>query len=161
MLRDKLLIVMAEDDDGHARLIQRNLRRAGVKNDIHHVRDGQEALDFIRGEGPHAGHVPQQPLLVLLDINMPRLDGVGVLRALKADPATARIPVIILSTTDDPREVARCYALSCNVYVTKPVEYEPFVEAIQRLGLFLQIVQAPEEPLGRGNIWLVERAATS
>src|SRR4051794_10547040 len=155
MLKEKLLIVMAEDDEGHARLIQRNLRRAGIQNEIQHVKDGQEALDFIRCRDRYTGRDRHQPLLILLDINMPRLDSVEVLRQLKADPATAKIPVIILTTTDDPREVARCYALNCNVYVTKPVDYEPFVDAIQKLGFFLQIVQAPEEPLGKGDVWLV------
>jgi CheY-like chemotaxis protein len=161
MLKDKFLIVMAEDDEGHAKLIQRNLKRAGIVNDIMHVKDGQEALDFIRCVGAYAGRSTKEPLLVLLDINMPRVDGVEVLRQLKADAATAKVPVIMLTTTDDPREVARCYALNCNVYVTKPIEYEPFVDAIQRLGLFLQIVQAPTDASGKTNIWLVEKAEPS
>jgi CheY-like chemotaxis protein len=76
---------------------------------------------------------------------MPRVDGVEVLRQVKAANATARIPVIMLTTTDDPREVERCYGLGCSVYITKPVEYDAFVEAIQRLGLFLQVVQVPRE----------------
>jgi CheY-like chemotaxis protein len=78
-----------------------------------------------------------------LDIKMPRVDGVEVLRQLKSDPRTATMPVIILTTTDDPREVRRCYQLGCNVYITKPVEYPAFVEAIKRLGLFLQVVKVP------------------
>ena len=82
-------------------------------------------------------------VLLLLDINMPRLDGVEVLRRIKADPETAKIPVIMLTTTDDPREVERCYELGCSVYLTKPVEYDGFIEAINRLGLFLQVVKVP------------------
>ena len=89
--------------------------------------------------------LPNGPLLLLLDINMPRVDGVEVLRRLKADPKTDEIPVIVLTTTDDPREVKRCYELGCNSYVTKPVEYDRFVEAVRRLGLFLAIVQVPRE----------------
>jgi CheY-like chemotaxis protein len=81
----------------------------------------------------------------VLDINMPRMDGVQVLAQIKAQESTSKIPVIMLTTTDDPREVQRCYELGCSVYVTKPVEYESFVEAVKRLGLFLQIVQIPPE----------------
>ena len=122
---------------------QRNLRRAGFVNEMIHVRDGQEALDYIHGEGDFAGRTINDYVLLLLDINMPRVDGVEVLRRIKADPNTAKIPVIMLTTTDDPREVERCYDLGCSVYLTKPVEYEGFIEAINRLGLFLQVVKVP------------------
>jgi CheY-like chemotaxis protein len=137
-------ILFAEDDEGHATLVERNLRRAGVANPIVHVRDGQEALDYVRGEGAHAGRSPDELLLIVLDINMPRVDGIEVLRQLKAGPSTSRIPVIMLTTTDDPSEIERCYELGCSVYVTKPVGYEEFVEAVRRLGLFLQIVEVPK-----------------
>lgn len=145
MLTEHLVILMAEDDDGHATLVQRNLRRAGIANEIVHVKDGQEALDYVRCEGAHADRRPNGPLLLLLDINMPKVDGVEVLRQVKADEHTARIPVIVLTTTDDPREVQRCYDLGCSVYITKPVAYEAFVEAVRRLGLFLSIVRVPRE----------------
>src|SRR5205823_2243720 len=81
--------------------------------------------------------------VLLLDINMPRVDGVEVLRRLKSDPRTAMLPVIMLTTTDDPREVEKCYQIGCNVYITKPVEYDAFVEAVKRLGFFLQVVRLP------------------
>lgn len=147
---EPLIIVMAEDDDGHATLIRRNLERAGVRNELVHVRDGQEALDYVHRRGSHAGRPLNAQLLLLLDIKMPRLDGIEVLRRMKADERTSKIPIIMLTTTDDPREIDRCYELGCNVYVTKPVEYEPFIDAIRRLGLFLEIVilpryQAPAE----------------
>jgi CheY-like chemotaxis protein len=145
MRTEQLVILLAEDDDGHAYLVCQNLEEAGVTNRITRVRDGQAALDYIRSEGAHAGRVPDGPLLVLLDINMPRVDGVEVLRQLKADPRTDQIPVIVLTTTDDPREVKRCYELGCSSYVTKPVQYDRFVEAVRRLGLFLAIVQVPRE----------------
>src|SRR5437868_6506488 len=145
MATEALTILLAEDDEGHASLIQRNLRRAGIVNDIKHVHDGQEALDYIRREGRYAERVCKGPLLLMLDINMPRLDGVEVLRQVKADPRTAKLPTVMLTTTDDPREVERCYGLGCSVYITKPVEYAAFVEALQRLGLFLQIVKVPRE----------------
>jgi CheY-like chemotaxis protein len=141
----ELVILMAEDDDGHAYLVRQNLQDGGLTNAIVHVRDGQEALDYVRCEGAYAGRVPNGPLLVLVDINMPRVGGEEVLRRLKADPRTDQIPVIVLTTTDDPREVRRCYELGCASYVTKPVEYDKFVEAVRRLGLFLSIVQVPRE----------------
>ena len=149
MAIEPLLIVLAEDDEGHASLVQRNLERAGLANGLHRLKDGQEALDFLRGEGDYAGRNPNQPVLVLLDIKMPRVDGVEVLRQLKANPRTALIPVIMLTTTDDPREIQRCYELGCSVYVTKPVDYQGFVEAIKRLGLFLQVVRVPENGKAR------------
>ena len=149
MAIEPLLIVLAEDDDGHASLVQRNLERAGLANGLHRLKDGQEALDFLRGEGDYAGRNPNQPVLVLLDIKMPRVDGIEVLRQIKADPRTALIPVVMLTTTDDPREIQRCYELGCSVYVTKPVDYQGFVEAIKRLGLFLQVVRVPENGKAR------------
>jgi CheY-like chemotaxis protein len=140
-----LVILLAEDDEGHAYLVQQNLADAGLSNQVVHVRDGQEALDFIHCVGPHQGRVPNGPLLVLLDINMPRVDGTEVLRRLKADPKTADLPVIMLTTTDDPREIKRCYETGCSSYVSKPVDYDRFVEAVRRLGLFLAIVRVPRE----------------
>jgi CheY-like chemotaxis protein len=145
MVTRELVIVMAEDDDGHAFLVQQNLSEAGIANEIVHVHDGQEALDFIRVQGAYANRTRNGPLLLLLDINMPRVDGVEVLRQLKSEPDHAQIPVIMLTTTDDPREVRRCYDLGCSSYVTKPVDYDKFVEAIRRLGLFLSIVKVPRE----------------
>ena len=142
---ESIVILLAEDDDGHASLVERNLKRSGITNTIVRVADGQEALEFVHSEGAYAGRVPNGPLLLLLDINMPRIDGVEVLRRLKADEKTAKLPVIMLTTTDDPREVARCYELGCSVYVIKPVAYDEFIEAVQRLGLFLSIVRVPRE----------------
>ena len=140
---ESLTILLAEDDDGHANLIHRNLERAGLANGFHRVSDGQEALDYVRGEGAYAGQTAEPNVLLLLDINMPRVDGIEVLRQLKGNPVTAMIPVIMLTTTDDPREVERCYQLGCNVYITKPVDYDGFINAIQQLGLFLQVVRVP------------------
>ena len=130
-------ILLAEDDDGHASLVQRNLERAGLINGFLRVRDGQELLDCLRTGGASQGQVLHEAIVVLLDINMPRIDGINALRQIKASPEMRRIPVIMLTTTDDPREIDRCYELGCNVYITKPVD------AIRRLGLFLQIVQRP------------------
>jgi CheY-like chemotaxis protein len=139
MTTESVTIVFAEDDDGHAELIKRNLHRAGLCNGLVRLRDGQEALDYFHQAGPDG----QQPCVLLLDIKMPRVDGIEVLRQMKADPRTATIPIIMLTTTDDPRDIRRCYELGCSVYITKPVEYEPFIDAIKRLGFFLQVVKVP------------------
>src|SRR5262249_46839305 len=143
MTTDPVTILLAEDDDGHANLVRRNLGRAGLVNSFQRVKDGQEALDYIRGEGPYAGQAPRRSLLLLLDIKMPRVDGIEVLRRVKADTQTSPVPVIMLTTTDDPREIERCYQLGCSVYITKPVEYQAFIDAVKRLGLFLQVVRVP------------------
>lgn len=140
-----LVILLAEDDEGHAYLVQQNLQDAGLSNKVVHVPDGQAALDFIHCTGAYSGREAGGPLLLLLDINMPRVDGVEVLRRLKGNPQTSELPVIMLTTTDDPREVKRCYELGCASYVTKPVDYDRFVEAVRRLGLFLAIVKVPRE----------------
>ena len=140
MSREAITILLAEDDDGHAVLVERNLRRAGVTNRIERARDGQDALDYLHGRGAHSGREPDGPLLMLLDINMPRVDGVEVLRQMKSSPSTSRIPVVMLTTTDNPHEVERCYDLGCSVYVTKPVTYDDLSEAMRRLSLFLSIV---------------------
>ncbi|MBN2566320.1 MAG: response regulator [Candidatus Eisenbacteria bacterium] len=141
----EVTILLAEDDAGHARLIEKNLRRSGLGNTIVTVNDGQKALDYVFAEGEYAGNDRPESLLVLLDLNMPVMDGYQVLQRMKADERSKRIPVIVLTTTDDAREVSRCYDLGCNVYVTKPVEYEQFAEAVRELGLFLSVVTMPNE----------------
>jgi len=143
MTANPVTILLAEDDDGHASLVQRNLERAGLLNGFLRVKDGQELLDCLNSGGASMDSELHESVVVLLDINMPRIDGIEALRQIKSNPATARTPVIMLTTTDDPREIDRCYELGCNVYVTKPVEYEGFIDAIRRLGLFLQIVRRP------------------
>ncbi|HEY5799472.1 MAG TPA: response regulator [Burkholderiaceae bacterium] len=135
-------IILVEDDDGHAVLVEKNLRRAGLKNGFLRLRDGQEALDYFFGP-PTADAGKLASTVILLDINMPRVDGVEVLARLKQHEETHAIPVVVLTTTDDPREIERCYELGCNVYITKPVEYDAFIEAVKRLGLFLQVVKLP------------------
>ncbi|OGP85805.1 MAG: hypothetical protein A2Z08_11950 [Deltaproteobacteria bacterium RBG_16_54_11] len=137
-------ILLAEDDPGHARLVEKNLRRANVTNEIVFATNGQEAIDYLFCEGQYANNKHASHLLVLLDLIMPVLDGCQVLERMKADERTKRIPVIILTTTDDPREVSRCYELGRNVSITKPVDYEQFAEAMRKLGLFLLVVMIPD-----------------
>ena len=136
---EDMVIVLAEDDPGHARLIQKNLLPA-LANKLVHFGNGEEALDYLRRE-----ECESQRHLLLLDLNMPVMDGYQVLRHLKEDPQTALIPVIVLTTTDDPWEIQRCYELGCSAYVVKSAEYGEFTEAMRRLGLFLTIVRMPEE----------------
>lgn len=145
MNEEAVVILMVEDDPGHARLIEKNLRRAGVINEIIVLDNGQKAVDFLFKRGAYANDAHPAPLLVLLDLNLPVLDGYQVLEQIKADEATRKIPVVMLTTTDNPAEVVRCYELGCNIYVTKPVDYEHFSEAIRNLGLFLSIVKVPED----------------
>jgi CheY-like chemotaxis protein len=142
-MNEEVVILVADDDEGHAGLIRRNLERSGIVNPIVHFGDGQAALDFLFGLAEGARREPGKAYVLLLDIRMPRVDGIEVLRRIKGDAELRRMPVVMVTTTDDPREVAYCHELGCNSYVTKPVEYEAFVNAIRQLGLFLSIVQVP------------------
>jgi len=139
-------ILMAEDDDGHALLVQQRFESVGIHNTVIRFKDGQEAWDFL--SGPAAGIETGKTYLLLLDIRMPRLDGVELLRRIKSDPRLKNMPVVILTTTDDPREISACYDLGCNNYLVKPVEFEKFAEVIKRLGLFLMIVKVSKIKAG-------------
>lgn len=139
-------IVMIEDDEGHARLIERNVRRAGVNNEILHFLNGTAALAHLLGDDGSGAVSAGKHLLVLLDLNLPDMSGISILESLKANANTRRIPVVVLTTTDDEREIKRCYDLGANVYITKPVDYENFANAIRQLGLFFSVMQVPETP---------------
>jgi len=136
-------IVMVEDDEGHARLIERNIRRAGVTNEIVPFADGTTALEYLFGEDGSGEANARRAILVLLDLNLPDMSGVSILERLKSNPNLKRFPVVILTTTDDEREIQRCYDLGANVYITKPVNYESFANAIRQLGLFVSVMQVP------------------
>ncbi|EGF96225.1 response regulator [Brevundimonas diminuta ATCC 11568] len=133
-------IVMVEDDHGHAKLIEKNIRRANIANDIVHFDHGEAALDYLFSD--EVGRTG--PLLILLDLNLPDMSGTDILDRVKSDDNLRRAPVVVLTTTDDKVEIQRCYDLGCNVYITKPVDYEAFAGAIRQLGLFLSVMQAPE-----------------
>jgi CheY-like chemotaxis protein len=132
-------ILMVEDDHGHAKLIEKNIRRANISNEIVHFDAGQPALDFLFSDETLANG----PLLILLDLNLPDMQGTDILAEVKRDERLRRAPVVVLTTTDDKTEIQRCYDLGCNVYITKPVDYESFAAAIRQLGLFLSVMQAP------------------
>jgi CheY-like chemotaxis protein len=137
-------IVMIEDDEGHARLIERNIRRAGVENELIPFTTGTDALEFLLGPDQSGEVSAKKQLLVLLDLNLPDMTGISILEKIKANSHTKRSPVIVLTTTDDAREIQRCYDLGANVYITKPVDYENFANAIRQLGLFFAVMQVPE-----------------
>jgi CheY-like chemotaxis protein len=139
-------IVMIEDDEGHARLIEKNIRRAGVNNEIIPFTNGTEALAYLFGADGSGMVSSGRQLLILLDLNLPDMGGVDILEKVKANPHTKRSPVVVLTTTDDSREIQRCYDLGANVYITKPVNYDGFANAIRQLGLFFSVMQVPETP---------------
>ena len=137
-------IIMVEDDEGHARLIEKNIRRAGVNNELIAFVDGMSALDFLLGPDGSGEISARRQLLVLLDLNLPDMTGVDILEKVKGNEHTKRSPVVVLTTTDDQREIQRCYDLGANVYITKPVDYDGFANAIRQLGLFFSVMQVPE-----------------
>jgi len=137
-------IVMIEDDEGHARLIERNIRRAGVNNELMPFTNGTDALRFLLGEDNSGLVSAKKHMLILLDLNLPDMTGISILATIKANPHLKRSPVIVLTTTDDAREIQRCYDLGANVYITKPVDYDNFAHAIRQLGLFFSVMQVPE-----------------
>ena len=143
-MKEEVVVLIVEDDDGHARLIEKNLRRACINNEMLRFADGQQILDFLfrRGEGHQREDCAHY--LLLLDIRIPKIDGVEVLRQIKQDEELRKIPVIMLTTTDDPREVDACHRFGCSHYIVKPVEYEKFSAVLGQLGLFLKIVQVPQ-----------------
>jgi CheY-like chemotaxis protein len=136
-------IVMVEDDEGHARLIEKNIRRAGVYNKIMPFANGTEAVTFLFGADGSGLVNKGRPLLILLDLNLPDMTGVDILKRVKTNEHLKPIPVVVLTTTDDAVEIQRCYDLGCNVYITKPVDYENFANAIRQLGLFFSVIQVP------------------
>lgn len=137
-------IVMIEDDEGHARLIEKNIRRAGVNNEIAAFTNGTDALKFLLGANGSGEDSAGRQLLVLLDLNLPDMTGASILEKVKNNPHTRLSPVVVLTTTDDEREIQRCYDLGANVYITKPVDYDGFANAIRQLGLFFSVMQVPE-----------------
>ena len=132
-MNKEVKIVLTEDDRGHATLIKKNLRRAGIKNEIIHFTNGQDTLDYFHKEDDDQKRESGTPHLLLLDIKMPGINGLEVLRRLKKDRELQKMPVIMITTTDNPEEIEKCHKIGCSSYITKPVDYEKFIEAIRQL----------------------------
>ncbi len=136
-------IFIADDDDGHAFLVEDSLRRGGLNANFQRFADGQEVLEFLLLQTSEPVFKPEETNLPLLDIRMPKIDGIAVLERIKAEPALRALPVIMLTTTQDPLEVDRCHDLGCNVYLQKPVSYDVFTSAMAQLAKFLNLAQMP------------------
>ena len=137
-------ILLVEDNPDDAELTRIAFEEAGGVHRLHLASYGAEALDFIRGRGRHAGREPGDlPALVLLDLNLPRLDGREVLQAIRADPATRSLPVVVLTTSAEPFDVEEVYALGANSYIQKPVEFERFVDVARQIGLYWLALNLP------------------
>lgn len=141
-MKHNITIIIAEDDEGHALLIKRNLHRAGIANPVIHFKNGVEILDFFYG-AEKAYQTAGNAYIVLLDIKMPKIDGIEVLEKLKTDEKLKKIPVIMITTTDNPREVEICHKLGCNSYIVKPIDYDKFIDVVRKLGYYLEIVEIP------------------
>lgn len=137
---ENIKILLCEDEEAHADLVRMNFSRSGLANEIAHFSNGLKLVDFLLGDAPAA----KGKYLIILDINMPGLNGRQVLERVKHDKRTQNIPVIMLTTAEDEREVQRCYDLGCNLYLPKPMEYEDFCSAVHQLGLFIQKAKFPE-----------------
>ncbi len=142
-MKKNITIIIAEDDEGHALLIKRNLKRAGVVNPIIHFTNGEEVLEFFLGENSDYLKNNCTSYIILLDLKMPKVDGIEVLEKLKSTPSTKKIPVIMITTTDNPREIDICHSLGCNSYIVKPIDYQKFIEIVKRLGYYLEIIEIP------------------
>jgi len=137
-------ILFVEDSMDDATLTMRALKKSGLTNRLHHVKDGAEALDFIYGRGEYSErNIMENPKLILLDLKMPKVSGIEVLASLKSAPATNGIPVVILTSSKEDPDVKKCYALGANSYIVKPVESENFFQAIKELGLYWMILNVP------------------
>jgi CheY-like chemotaxis protein len=142
-MSNPVTIIMIEDDEGHARLIERNIRRSGVNNEIKPFTNGTDAVNYLFGPDGSGSDQNGQALLILLDLNLPDMTGIEILKRVKENKHLKSTPVVVLTTTDDSQEIKRCYEFGCNVYITKPVNYESFANAIRQLGLFFSVIQVP------------------
>jgi len=142
-MNSPVTIVMIEDDEGHAQLIERNIRRSGINNEILPFTNGTAALRYLFGNDGSGLDRKGEALMILLDLNLPDTSGIDILRRVKENRYLKSTPVVVLTTTDDSVEIKRCYELGCNVYITKPVNYESFATAIRQLGLFFSVIQVP------------------
>jgi CheY-like chemotaxis protein len=138
-----IAILLVEDNEGDARLAMEAMRESKIRNTLHHVRDGEEAMAFLRREGKFAD--APRPDLVLLDLNLPRKDGREVLAEIKADDALKRVPVVILTVSSDEEDIFKAYGLHANCFITKPLDFQQFVKVVKSIEDFwLSIVKLPD-----------------
>ncbi|UCH52866.1 MAG: response regulator [Pseudomonadota bacterium] len=143
-MAQKDVILLVEDNPDDEVLTRRALKKNDIPNEVVVARDGAEALDFLFGSGAHAGRdVAKPPQLVLLDLKLPKIDGLEVLRRLRADARTRLQPVVILTTSNEERDVVASYELGANSYIRKPVDFEQFMEAVRQLGTYWLVLNVP------------------
>jgi two-component system, response regulator len=144
------VILLVEDDANDEALTLRALRKNHVRNEVVVARDGVEAIDWLFGRGAHAGRDPSVlPQIVLLDLKLPKLDGLEVLQRVRADERTRRLPVVILTSSKEEQDIVRSYEAGANSYVRKPVEFSEFLEAVRQLGLYWLMLNEPPPESGR------------
>ena len=142
-MKDDAIILIAEDDDGHFSLMERNLLRSGISNQIIRFVDGWQTSDFLNQlKDPSFAH-SKHPCLLILDLRLPGRDGMQLLKIIKADPQLKIIPVVMLTTADNEEIIDQCLASGCNMFITKPTEYEQFIQSMDRIGHFLSIIEFP------------------
>jgi two-component system response regulator len=143
MFDNAVEILLVEDNPDDEELAIHALQRRNLANAIHVVRDGAEALDYVFRIGAYAGRTNRRPKVILLDLKLPKVDGLEVLRRLKADPATRTIPVVVLTSSGEERDIVESYQLGVNSYIVKPVDFEQFTEAVQQLGFYWLLFNKP------------------
>ena len=139
-------ILLVEDNPNDAELTLRALKKNNLSNHIKHVKDGEEAIDFIFAEGKYTDRIVENtPKVILLDLKLPKLNGIEILERIKADDRTKNIPVVVLTSSREDSDLMRCYELGVNSYIVKPVEFEAFVKAVSDLGFYwLLLNQIPQ-----------------
>jgi len=143
MMPDKI-ILLVEDNPADVTLTLRAMKRSNIANEMVVARDGVEALDYLFGTGQYAGRdVAELPVVVLLDLKLPKIDGIEVLRRIRANPVTKPLPVVVLTSSREPSDLTACYDLACNSYVRKPVDFNQFAEAVKQLGLYWLVLNEP------------------
>jgi CheY-like chemotaxis protein len=138
-MKEDTVILLAEDDDGHATLTRMALREVGVNNQIIRFRDGKETIDFLFGSGQEPSREADVHYLLLLDLRMPKVDGIAVLRRIRQDEQLRRMPVVVLSTTENPHEIKTCKSLRCSCYIVKAAGYEAFGAALEQVKPFVSV----------------------
>ena len=149
-MNDKIILLVEDNPDDEA-LTLRALKKCNIANEVIAARDGVEALDYLFGTGKYATRdVSELPALVLLDLKLPKVDGIEVLRRLRADPRTELLPIVILTSSKEERDLITSYKLGANSYICKPVDYNQFIEAVRQLGLYWLLLNEPP-PANRKN----------